>query len=317
VVDPAGAGRPDGVDRPELSDLVVDFDPCSLERRDVALETVLARLAGPASIRRTARALAPGGRLLDPARVDAVLIRSHLELQRLHEEFRVGALLRVLVAPMVALVRERTARRPIRVVDLGCGLGYVVRWLAARGDLGADVELVGTDCNVTLVTAAGRLAGEERLRCRFVAGNAFALQEPADVVLSTGVLHHFRNDALVEVFAQHERTPVLGFVHVDIRPSLVAPLGSWIFHRARMREPLARFDGVRSACRSHRPDAIRAAAAAGAPGFVLGLMDARPGPFALLRIFQAAIGVRAGHDAGGAAELRRAYAGFGRRFEVR
>jgi SAM-dependent methyltransferase len=217
--------------------------------------------------------------------------------------------MRDLVAPMIGLARRRAGGRRIRVVDLGCGMGFVVRWLAACGGLGADVELIGADCNRALVTAAQRLADEERLACRFVAGNAFALREPADVIVSIGVLHHFRGGDLAAVFAQHERSAATGFVHVDIRPSPIAPIGSWVFHRARMREPLARFDGVRSVLRAHPAAVLRQAAASGAPGFALAFVDARPGVAGLLRIFQAAIGVRgAGDDA-----LREAYAGFGRR----
>jgi predicted O-methyltransferase YrrM len=95
--------------------------------------------------------------VLDRPSVDAVLVRSHLELQRLHEEFHVGAMMRDLVTPMIALARDRTPRRPVRIVDLGCGLGFVLRWLAARGGLGGDVELVGADCNRVLARTAQRL----------------------------------------------------------------------------------------------------------------------------------------------------------------
>jgi SAM-dependent methyltransferase len=213
---------------------------------------------------------------------------------------------------MIDLARQRAGGRPIRVVDLGCGIGYVVRWLAARGGLGADVELIGADCNRALITAAQRLAAEESLDCRFVAANAFALREPADVIISIGVLHHFRGDGLAAVFAQHERSPATGFVHVDIRPTPIAPIGSWIFHRARMREPLARFDGVRSVVRAHRAETLRQAIGAGAPGFAPALVDARPGVAGLLRIFQAVLGAR-GHEGGA---LAQAYRGFGRRFEL-
>jgi SAM-dependent methyltransferase len=304
--------RPSRADAVELSDLIVDYDPDTLERRDVTLDAVLARLPAPASARRVARALASPTGVLDRARVDAVLVRSHLELQRLHEEFRVGAQMRDLIAPMIDVARRRAGGRRVRVVDLGCGMGFVVRWLAACGGLGPDVELIGADCNRALVTAAQRLADEERLDCRFVAGNAFALREPADVIISIGVLHHFRGDELAAVFAQHERSAATGFVHVDIRPSPIAPIGSWIFHQARMREPLARFDGVRSVTRAHHADALCRAAASGAPGFTLALVDTRPGVAGLLRIFQSAIGVR---GVGGEA-MRQAYAGFGRRFEL-
>jgi len=219
-------------------------------------------------------------------------------------------MMRDLLAPMIAIV-QRDLTGPVRIVDLGCGLGFVVRWLAARGGLGPEIELVGADYNHALVAAAQRLADTEQLRCRFVEGNAFELREPAHIVISTGVLHHFRGEDLEAVFAQHERPSVGAFVHVDIRPSRVAPLGSWIFHQARMREPLAKFDGYWSTVRAHPAARLREAARA-APGFAIATLDARPGLAGLLRIFQAAIGVRAAN----APELPGAYASFGRRFEV-
>jgi SAM-dependent methyltransferase len=301
-------------DLPELSDLIVDYDPTTLDRRDVTRRRVLVGLtsAAPSAAMRVVRRLTDRDGVLDRAVVDGVLVRAHLELQRLHEEFRLAPMIRDLLAPMIELARRTTGDRHIRVVDLGCGLGFVVRWLAARGGLGSDVELIGADYNRVLVDAAQRLADEERLACRFVAGNAFALREPAHLVISTGVLHHFRDADLVAVFAQHERSRAVGFCHVDIRPSLVAPLGSWIFHRARMREPLAQFDGVQSVVRAHPLETLREAAAGSAPGFALGAIDARPGAAGLLRIFHTILGVR-GADR---ERLGAAYAPLGRRFEL-
>jgi hypothetical protein len=145
-----------------------------------------------------------------------------------------------------------------------------------------------------------------------VAANAFELREPAHIFISTGVLHHFRGDDLAAVFAQHERSPAVAFVHVDIRPSRVAPLGAWIFHQARMREPLAKFDGFWSAVRAHDGSTLRRTVAQAAPSFTLASVDARPGLHGLLRIFQATLGVRAPAAKG----LAGAYAGLGRRFEV-
>jgi SAM-dependent methyltransferase len=289
---------------PEISDLIVDYEPATLARRDVEMAAVLAGLAkAPRRARAIASAIPAAGGTLDRAHVDAILVRAHLELQRLHEEFRVGEMMRSLLVPLLELVRAATTERPVRVVDLGCGMGFIVRWLAARGQLGGDIELVGADYNFALLHAARRLAEEEQLRCRFVAANALALEQPAHVVMSTGVLHHFRDDALRAVFAEHEKSGALAFLHADIRPSRVAPLGAWIFHQARMREPLARFDGYWSAVRAHPAPAIRAAVP---PSFQVAMVDARPGLAGLLRIFQVAIGSRTG-------DLRGAYAHLGRR----
>lgn len=301
---------------PEISDLIVDYDATTLARRDVTKQSVLDRLREtrvPGSAVRVAHTLVEQGGLVDRAHVDGILVRSHLELQRLHEEFQVGATVRSLLVPMLALIRaSHPGLAPIRVVDLGCGMGFILRWLAARGRLGDDVELIGADYNVALIKAAQRLADEEQLRCKFVVANAFDLETPAHVVISTGVLHHFRGESLAQVFAQHQQSTALGFVHADIRPSKIAPLGSWVFHQARMREPLAKFDGFWSAVRAHSTQTLLDAIAEGAPQFTRATIDARPGLMALLRIFHAAVGVRREL----ADQLPVAYAPFGKRFAL-
>jgi SAM-dependent methyltransferase len=150
-------------------------------------------------------------------------------------------------------------------VDIGCGVGFLVRNLAATGALGADVELVGVDFNAALTAEASRLAADEQLPCTFVRADAFTLAEQATIYLSSGVLHHFPADTLAEFFRAQDRAGVQGFIHYDIAATRLAPLGAWVFHRARMREPLGRHDGVASARRAHS-DAVLLAAATAAHG---------------------------------------------------
>jgi 2-polyprenyl-3-methyl-5-hydroxy-6-metoxy-1,4-benzoquinol methylase len=278
---------------PEISDLVVDYDPETLVRRPVRKAAVLERLEAAGRMRALwiARRIPEQGGLLVEAAVDRILVQSHLELQRLHEEFHNAHRLAVLLRPLVAAIRAAHPGRPIRVVDLGCGLGHVIRWLAAQGGLG-DVTLVGADYNAGLVRAARRLAVKEGLACEFVTANAFRLDEPATIFTSMGVLHHFRGAALTRVFAEQDRSPALAMIHFDIRPSWAAPVGAFIFHEARMREPLARHDGYASALRAHPQAALRQALTDGAAGFAHWLYDAGVPFLPLLSIMHAAVAVR-------------------------
>ena len=120
--------------------------------------------------------------------------------------------------------------------------------------------------------------------------NAFQLAEPATVFMSTGVIHHFRGDALPRFLAQ--QAAAHAFIHADIKPTYLAPLGSWLFHRARMREPLARHDGLLSARRAHAGAALVAAARASCPDLAVGLVDGRREAVPLLRVMQTLVGVR-------------------------
>jgi SAM-dependent methyltransferase len=286
-------------DRPEISDLVVDYDPETLVRRPVQKSAVLATLRshGMRYAARIVEGFPAREGVLDAGHVDTVLVRAHLELQRLHEEFLMGyRVSEVLVAVWEGL-RRAGSPRPYHLVDLGCGMGFVLRWMARHGRLGADVTLTGADYNVALARAAGRLAAQESLPCRFVTGNAFRLAAPTGerrgtvVYVSTGVLHHFRGTGLSSLFAQHAACEAAAAVHFDIKPTPLAPVGAWIFHHARMREPLARHDGTLSAIRAHDADTLLEALATGAPTMRRMIWDGAAGVLRLARIMHAVVGI--------------------------
>jgi len=266
------------VDWPELSDHLLDADGRPARPGDL-----------PFSRWSTAGRIAAGipraGDRFDPEALDALYLRIHTELQRLWEEFGHGERLLSVLRPLIAVLRGRGV--PLRIVDIGTGLGFGIRWLAAWGDLGDDVELVGVDRNATLVRVAGELAREEGLPCRFVHGDAFEV-EGATVYLSTGVVHHFRDGDLPRFF-RHQGS-ALAMVHFDILPSWLTPLGAWMFHVARMREPLARHDGVRSALRAHPGEALLTAASS--EGWKVALYDGRVPIVPVLRVMHAVVGVR-------------------------
>jgi SAM-dependent methyltransferase len=279
---------------PEISDLIVSFDPETLVRRPVCKRQVVDRFLAVDN-RRAARIVGemPERRGdLDPDAVDAVLVRVHTELQRLSEEFEHGRRVSELLRPLLSALRRVGVGRPIRVVDIGCGLGYVPRWLAARGDLGPDVELIGADFNAALVAEARRLADQERLRVAFVTADAFRLAVGATVYLTTGVLHHVRGPALAEFFRAHDRSGTAAFVHFDFQPSALAPVGAWLFHAARFREPLARHDGVLSAARAHDGPTLVNAAKTGAPSFQVAMYSARLWGLPIARPFHTLSGIR-------------------------
>jgi len=146
------------------------------------------------------------------------------------------------------------------------------------------------DYNARFIRVAQALAEREGLRCRFEVGNAFTLGTPATCYLSSGVLHHFRGTHLTDFFARQAVAGSFGFLHTDILPSALTPLGAWLYHRARMRQPLARHDGTLSAVRAHSGATLLAAARAGCPQFAVHIHNR--GTTRLLNVFQTVIGVR-------------------------
>jgi hypothetical protein len=95
---------------------------------------------------------------------------------------------------------------------------------------------------------------------QFVHGDAFALPGSATVYISIGVLHHLRGGDLGAFFRAQAVAGAQAYCHFDIAATRLAPLGAWMFHRARMREPLGRHDGVASARRAHADHDLMTAA---------------------------------------------------------
>ena len=279
---------------PEISDTIVDFDPDTLRRLPVDKSTLLAawRERGVKEAVRVVEGLPEVDGVLEPAAVDALLVRCHCEMQRISEEFQHGPRVKEALDSLLAAMRHAGVKRPLRIVDVGCGTGFVLRWLTAYGRLGDDVELIGVDYNEALILEARRLAEAEGLKCDFRVGNAFALAEPASVYLSTGVLHHFRGDSLAGFLALHDRPETMAFVHFDFYRSAMTPAGSWLFHAVRMREPLAKHDGVLSAVRAHSPQHLLKSARSGAPDFTSTIYGIRLGVLPIPRVFHMLLGVR-------------------------
>jgi SAM-dependent methyltransferase len=286
----------------ELTDLISCWEPLT-GRRSVPRSVVLDRLraSGQHRAMRIARRLPARGDVrgdfLDDEAVDALLIRVHCELQRLSEELQQGRRVAERLGGWVAELRAQDPARPVRVVDVGCGLGYVLRWLATAQTLGPGVELVGLDLNGTLVGAARALSEREGLDVEFVQGAAAALRSlvPAPertVVMSTGLLHHLRGDALPEFFRGQRDLGVHAFCHWDPVPGPWSTMGAWMFHRARMREPVSRHDGVLSVRRAHPASALLEAAGSAAPGYELSCTDTGIWPFTLTERLRPIVGVR-------------------------
>lgn len=277
--------------------MVIDYEPGTSRRRPVRKERALERLRVGGASRRAlglVEAMPEVNGVLDPGAVDAILLRSHAEMQRLWEELLHGPRVARVVKALLIAAKAGGAGKPLRVVDVGCGTGYVIRWLALHGGFSDDVQLVGTDYNVALVNAARQLAEADGARCTFVAEDAFHLSEHAHVFISSGLLHHLRGAALDAFFGHQAVHAPTGFVHFDVQQSWAAPIGSWLFHKARMREPVAQHDGTLSAVRAHPTHRLLGAARTGGPGYSVAQLNRRLPGFPMLRALHAIVGIRPG-----------------------
>ncbi len=276
----------------EISDLIVDFDIETLARQPVLQAEVIEefqRVGDRRGAKIVADMPATGG-VIDPDYVDRLLVKVHCEMQRLSEEFQHGQRVFELLVPLLDTFAQQGVPAPYRIVDIGCGTGYVIRWLAARGVFEHEVELLGADFNGALIAEANRLKELEQLGCQFQVTNAFTLAEPATVYMSTGVVHHFRGNGLEQFLEQHDQPGTQAFFHFDFQPSILARPGAWMFHYLRMREPLSCHDGVISARRSHSATTLLSAARK--TSFASGIYCSHFWKLPIQRVFHTVLGIR-------------------------
>ena len=281
--------------QPEITDLIIQHDPRSLARLPVRKQdvlTVFSRFGNRQAIR-AVEALPDHAGFLDHLAIDRILVSTHWEMQRLAEEFYHGHRVWDLLRRVVVSIRNSGHRNPIRVIDVGCGIGYTARWLAAKIPLeNYQLEVVGMDLNSALIREATRLAAAENLACKFIHGDAFSREHSGQIYLSTGVVHHFRGESLREFLHRHDQPETLAFLHYDFQPSGLAPYGSWFFHYLRMRTAIAKHDGVLSAVRAHSAETLVEAGRSGAPGFASGIYGARIWRTPAPRVFHTLLGIR-------------------------
>jgi len=281
--------------QPEITDLIVQHDPDTRRRLPVRKRELLEIFSrsGNRKALRAVRALPEKAGVLDDREIDMLLLTVHWEMQRLAEEFYHGHRVWGLLRSVVAAIREAGVRDTLRIADVGCGIGYTTRWLAANVPLAEhNVEVVGMDLNSTLITEANRLAAAENLPCRFFHCDAFSREQSSHIFLSTGVIHHFRDAALLEFLRRHDEPKTQAFLHFDFQPWFLAPLGAWFFHYLRMRTAIARHDGVLSAARAHNARTLTETARVAAPGFAAGIYGARIWNTPAPRVFHTLVGIR-------------------------
>lgn len=97
----------------------------------------------------------------------------------------------------VKAISEFLALTPgMRIIDIGCGPGHIMRHLPD------DVDYVGFDIDPSYIEYANREFGKRgRFYCRFFDESAAREFGPVDIVMMNGVLHHIPNAELADTLA--------------------------------------------------------------------------------------------------------------------
>ena len=185
---------------------------------------------------------------------------------------------------------HRTSRSPLNIVDVGSGGGDVLRRIALwarRRKL--SVQLTGIDLNPHASRAATEFSRQNSTysRIHWITGDVFthpATQSP-DLVLSSLVTHHMRDEEIVHFLRWMEANATLGWFISDLVRSprsyrLFGPLS-----RLMRWHPFVQHDGPVSIRRAFRePDWQRLVAAAEIPAEAVQIHRAAIGRLCLTRL---------------------------------
>ena len=178
---------------------------------------------------------------------------SYEELRRCLKDLAVVNRITGAHQPILDYLEEATRawsahRRPLRVVDFGCGYGDMLRrierWAAQHG---VALELVGTDVNENVIRAA-REATPASSRIAWIHGDVHAgvAGGEADVVTASGVLHHLAEPEIVRFLEWAEQTARVGWIIVDLHRQAVPYRVFNLLMRGPWWHPFIRCDGLAS-----------------------------------------------------------------------
>ena len=153
------------------------------------------------------------------------------------------------------IISSVPTQEPIKIVDVGCGNGTILREIAAYGRKeNISLQLMGIDANPYAIEIAEDLS-RDYPEIKFEALNIFSTsfaEKKYDIVLCTLTLHHFedvRIKHLLEVFLKSAR---LGVVVNDLQRSKTAYYLFQAFCAAFINNKIAREDGLTSILRGFK-----------------------------------------------------------------
>ena len=176
---------------------------------------------------------------------------------------------------------------PLRIVDVGCGYGDMLRrierWAARRG---VAVKLIGVDVNANAIRAA-REATPPDSGIEWINGDVYccAAAADADVVATTGVLHHLAEAEIVRFLRWADETARVGWFIVDLHRKPVPYHVFSVMMRCGWWHRFIRPDGLRSIRRSFlAEDWRRMCAAAGLDLATVEIREHRPARLCVSRL---------------------------------
>lgn len=155
------------------------------------------------------------------------------------------------------ILSETNPTEPVKIVDVGCGNGTMLRQIAEYGrKKNIPFKLLGIDANPYAIEIAEELAGaypEIEFETLNIFSTSFA-EKKCDIVLCTLTLHHFEEAGIEQLLSTFLKSAKFGVVINDLQRSKAAYYLFQIFCAVFIRNDIAREDGLTSILRGFRKE---------------------------------------------------------------
>ena len=143
----------------------------------------------------------------------------------------------------------------LKIVDVGCGNGDMLRKLADYGKKNnLKLDLLGIDANQFTINHAEKLS-ENYLNIKYSCENIFDdkfKELKYDIVLCTLTLHHFKDNEIIDLLTVFYKNAVLGIVINDLQRSAIAYRLFQILCVVFQLNKMSREDGLTSILRGFK-----------------------------------------------------------------
>lgn len=164
---------------------------------------------------------------------------------------------RITIKGVQKLLGNNVDNSPIRIVDLGCGNGTILRKLAAWGERNHyNFELTGIDANSHAIEMAKCLTRDQpniQFKTLNIFDNDFKNLQ-FDIILCTLTLHHFKDQQIISLLKQLIKQSKRGIIINDLHRSKAAYILFKAFCAVFVDNEIARKDGLISILRGFKKE---------------------------------------------------------------
>lgn len=141
---------------------------------------------------------------------------------------------------------QSNSSEPLKVADVGCGDGYLLRRLCAKATAaGFEVDWIGYDFSATACKLAAEKADASGAKIRFAQVDILAAEIPekVDVILNSLFLHHFETGEVETILKKFRDGTTQAFIVEDLRRTVLGYCLAWSCGRLLTRSPIVHYDG--------------------------------------------------------------------------